>query len=232
MAWVAAVRQRYDWLARVYDQITLDRLVYGAARRRAVELLHLQPGDVVLDLGCGTGLSLEHLRRKVGPEGAVVGVDLSPGMLQQAHRRVQRAGWRNVHLLQGDLTELSPDLWADRVDRVPAAALFALSLSVVPDPPAVLRSAAALVAPGGCVAVMDAGVPPGPSGHPRLSRLAIPVWHAVFRLAHADASAHPWTAVPDAAPHGATSETFHLGFVRVAAGHTSASGTASRPESE
>ena len=59
-----------------------------ALRRRTIDRLALQPGDWVLDVGCGTGLSLPLLRDAVGPGGAVIGVEQSPDMLALACRRI------------------------------------------------------------------------------------------------------------------------------------------------
>ncbi|WP_233745491.1 class I SAM-dependent methyltransferase [Halobacterium bonnevillei] len=59
------------------------------------------PATPAVDLGCGTGANLRHLRDRVGPTGTVVGVDLTPGMLARAESRVERAGWQNVHLVPG-----------------------------------------------------------------------------------------------------------------------------------
>jgi ubiquinone/menaquinone biosynthesis C-methylase UbiE len=99
---VADTQQFYGRWARAYDWLCRLLPGLGGLRARAVDALALDPGDVVVDLGCGTGANLPHLRDAVGPEGAVVGVDLTPGMLSQARERVERAGWRNVHLVQGD----------------------------------------------------------------------------------------------------------------------------------
>jgi len=65
-------------------------------RRRTIDLLRLQPGDVVLDVGAGTGLSYAWLRDGVGPTGRVLAFEQSPEMFEQARRRVEREGWRNV----------------------------------------------------------------------------------------------------------------------------------------
>jgi len=54
----------------------------------------------VLDVGCGTGLSLRMLRERVGEAGHVYGVDQSPEMAQRAIARVQEHGWHNVSVLQ------------------------------------------------------------------------------------------------------------------------------------
>ena len=70
------------------------------ARERAVAALGLREGQRVLDVGCGTGLSLELLRGGVGASGVVHGFDQSPDMLERARARVSAAGWTNVHLHQ------------------------------------------------------------------------------------------------------------------------------------
>jgi ubiquinone/menaquinone biosynthesis C-methylase UbiE len=61
----------------------------------------------VLDVGCGTGLSLALLRRAVGVGGKVYGCDHSPDMLALARRRVADAGWANVQLLEAPAQALS-----------------------------------------------------------------------------------------------------------------------------
>jgi SAM-dependent methyltransferase len=99
---VADTQQFYGRWARAYDWLCRLLPGLGSLRARAVDSLDLDPGDTVVDLGCGTGANLRHLREAVGPTGTVVGVDLTPGMLSQARERVDRAGWENVHLVQGD----------------------------------------------------------------------------------------------------------------------------------
>lgn len=69
-------------------------------RERAIAALELKPGDRVLDVACGTGLSLPLLRACVGEAGHVFGFDHSTEMLARARDRVARAGWRNVTLIE------------------------------------------------------------------------------------------------------------------------------------
>jgi arsenite methyltransferase len=85
--------ERYRSKAAGYDasaQYTMP------LRRRTIALLQLQPGQAVLDVGAGTGLSYALLRAGVGEEGSVMAFEQSPEMFEQARARVVREGWRNV----------------------------------------------------------------------------------------------------------------------------------------
>ncbi|MFB6071485.1 MAG: class I SAM-dependent methyltransferase [Halobacterium sp.] len=145
----AATQSFYGRWARAYDW--LCRLLPGldGLRKHAVDALDLSAGDTVVDLGCGTGANLRHLRAAVGPSGTVVGVDLTPGMLARAGERVERAGWRNVHLVRGDAA--GPPV--DDVDAV----LATFVVGLLPDPGAGVAAWTDAVGPGGRVAVLEAG---------------------------------------------------------------------------
>lgn len=101
---VDAVRQLYDRWATLYDWNPVLALV-RPARRRAVRQMDLSSGDTVVDMGTGTGANLPFLREAVGPEGAVIGIDVSPEMLDRARDRVDDAGWENVTLVEGDIRD-------------------------------------------------------------------------------------------------------------------------------
>ena len=72
---------------------------YEAYRRRAIDLLPLECGDVVVDVGCGTGLCFEQLVCRVGPTGTVIGVEPAAAMRALAAERVAAQGWTNVVLI-------------------------------------------------------------------------------------------------------------------------------------
>ncbi|MFJ2593988.1 class I SAM-dependent methyltransferase [Streptomyces erythrochromogenes] len=116
----------------------------GPAFATAVTEFGLRPGDRVLDAGCGTGRALGALRAAVGPEGTVLGVDLTPQMLAAA-RRAGRAA--EGALLLADVARLP--LRDEALDAVFAAGLIAH----LPDPAANLRELSRVVRPGGRLAL-------------------------------------------------------------------------------
>ncbi len=58
-------------------------------------------------MACGTGLNFALIEAGLGPEGLLIGLDYSPGMLSKARRKIERSGWRNVRLVQGDAGMIS-----------------------------------------------------------------------------------------------------------------------------
>lgn len=102
--------ERYRTLAASYDWFTE---AFQSLRRDVVDVLNARSGDVVLDVGCGTGLCLSYLEEKVGSQGFLVGIDQSPEMLAQAHERVRASGWNNVILIESPAEEAESPLEGD-----------------------------------------------------------------------------------------------------------------------
>jgi demethylmenaquinone methyltransferase/2-methoxy-6-polyprenyl-1,4-benzoquinol methylase len=86
-------------------------------RLRTIALLDLRPGEVVLDVGAGTGLSFGPLRQAVGDGGRVLAFEQSPHMAEQAEQRLRQAGWRNVSLQRAAAEDV-------RLPEPPDALLF------------------------------------------------------------------------------------------------------------
>jgi tRNA A58 N-methylase Trm61 len=127
--------------ARSYNR---DTGVFQPYRRAVVEALPLQPGQVVLDVGCGTGLCCGLLRDKVGPGGAVIGIEESPEMAAVAREHIAREGWRNVTVVQSQAEDA-------RLGGTADAALFCAVHDILQSPDA-LRNVMANLCPGGWVA--------------------------------------------------------------------------------
>ena len=95
---------RADWVSRMLaepNQVLLDGI-------------DLQPGERVLDIGCGCGDSTLGAAEAVGPDGAVLGLDLSPAQLDVARQRAEHRGLTNVEVRVADVTAV--DLEAGSVD--------------------------------------------------------------------------------------------------------------------
>lgn len=131
-------RERYGQVAEGYDAVTAMGSPY---RRQTVTRLAPQPGETILDVGCGTGLNFELLVGPLGPEGAIVGVDVSPHMLRLARERADRHGWKNVVLVEGAAEDAEIPVQAD-------AALLCGTHDIMRSP-AALEHVLAHVRPGG-----------------------------------------------------------------------------------
>lgn len=156
------IRRRYDRIASLIVPFEWLLFMPAGFRRQAVSRIGLQPGDRVLEIGCGTGRNLPYLRDAVGEHGRVYGVDFSGGMLARARALVGAKGWDNVHLTQADAFDYAAPEPLDGV-------LFGLSYNTMPHHRAVLARALDQLAPGGRLVIMDAKLPPGIGG-----RLVLP----------------------------------------------------------
>jgi SAM-dependent methyltransferase len=117
-------------------------------RRRLVhEALAAQPGERILDVGCGPGFYVAELLEAVGPAGSVVGIDVSPPMLAIAAHRTE--AHPNVVFHEGDATSLPVE--GEDFD----AALSVQVLEYVNDPAAALAEIHRALRPGGRVVLWD-----------------------------------------------------------------------------
>ena len=114
-------------------------------RRRVIAMLDLSPGETVVDIASGTGLSLPLLAEAVGPAGRVIGVEISPEMMALAKARIVQGGWANIHLVE------APAETADLGAKFHAA-LFNYTHDVLQSPVA-LRRIFSYAHPGARVAI-------------------------------------------------------------------------------
>lgn len=164
----------------IYDA---TRKYYLFGRDRLIAELAVPAGGSVLEIACGTGRNLALIARR-WPGAKLFGLDISAEMLKSAAGKL---GF-NASLAQGDATGFDPIMLfcRERFDRV----VLSFAASMIPDWEAALEQAAALVAPGGSLHIVDFG---DMSGLPAPARAILKTWLAHFhvspRLSLADCAA-------------------------------------------
>lgn len=135
--------QHYDRLATVYDRVFGPRLQAG--RAQSIRHLPLWPGDSVLEIGIGTGLTTTHYPNHC----SVTGIDISAKMLHRAARRLAQRNLHHVRLLQMDAAAMAFP------NNTFALAYAAYVLTAVPDPVAVAREMGRVCRPGGYIVLLN-----------------------------------------------------------------------------
>jgi arsenite methyltransferase len=139
---------------RLYDRDELDQVPRSAVDRALGVANHLrhasiEPGETILDLGCGAGIDTILAARRTGPSGRVVGLDFLPEMLERTARAAAEAGLGNVEVLEGEMEAIPlPD---GSVDHVVSNGVLNLS----PRKARALAECARVLRPGGKLTVSD-----------------------------------------------------------------------------
>jgi demethylmenaquinone methyltransferase/2-methoxy-6-polyprenyl-1,4-benzoquinol methylase len=205
------VREVYDKQAGVYDRAVWFYYLAGMRirhwRRMAVEALGLEPGDTVVEVGCGTGLNFSLLERAVGNEGKIIGMDISQAMLDQARARVRAAGWHNVELVCAAASDFT---FPDDAGGILATGV----LNYEPEFDKVIERGARALAPGRKWVVLDYKMPSNWLRH--LAPLFVALGSS-FGVSKALMNRHVWESVERHLGNTRVRE-FYGGFVYIISG--------------
>ena len=136
-----------------YDERELDSVPDGAnlglGCGNPVALASLTPGETVLDLGSGAGFDCFLAAERVGPDGLVIGVDMTPEMLERARANAQGSGFANVEFRLGEIEALPV------ADAMVDAVISNCVLNLSGDRPRVLAEVMRVLKPGGRIMISD-----------------------------------------------------------------------------
>jgi demethylmenaquinone methyltransferase/2-methoxy-6-polyprenyl-1,4-benzoquinol methylase len=148
--WVQLFHFIYEHVApKVYDLLQRHMI---PLKKSAVNELGLKRGDRVIAFCCGTGQEFPFIQELIGPEGEILGVDWSDGMLEQAHRRIADNGWTNVKLVKADVTAL-PESVVETASY--DAGICTLGLSIISEPEKAFQALKNAVRAGGSILIGD-----------------------------------------------------------------------------
>lgn len=150
------VRTVYENAASSYDRAARLLLLIGyrdgVYRQQAVDALRLRPGATVVELGCGTGQNHAAVMERLGSEGRLIAVDMTPAMLERARNRAKDNGWENIEFVESDAGSFDFPAGIDAV-------FSTFVLAFLPDCGAFVRRACSALKPAGRWAVADQKVP-------------------------------------------------------------------------
>lgn len=144
----------YDDTVGIFNLFRSFGFDIPAWRLKAVQALDLKPGDRVVDLGCGTGLNFPLIQNTIGPEGKLIGVDLSEPMLAKAQQLIRANGWQNVELVCADAAQYA---FPPNLDGI----LSTFALILVSECGRAVENGCQALRPGGRFSVLDMRWPDG-----------------------------------------------------------------------
>lgn len=142
------IKKSYGVMSRFYA--LAEGIFERGLRRKGLHLLSVTPGEVVLEVGVGTGYSLKEIANFVGENGKAHGIDVTPQMLELTRKRLKKAGFMDrVELYEGDARRMPYQ--NGKFDAVYMAST--LELFDTPDIPVVLNEVKRVLKPSGRLGV-------------------------------------------------------------------------------
>jgi ubiquinone/menaquinone biosynthesis C-methylase UbiE len=209
------VERVYRKRARHYDAAVRTFPLAGARvgrwRKVAVDALQLRPGNTVVEIGCGTGLNFPLIEKAIGPQGRLIGVDLTQAMLDEARGKIEGHSWNNVELVQSDAARYE---FPAPIDAV----ISTFAITLIPAYDTVIKNAVRALRPGGRIVIMDFKLAENRLKPlvPLLERLLVRPFAGTREQAE---QRHPWKSVERYAKNIEYHE-FYGGFVYLSVGES------------
>lgn len=145
----AQAKEGYDRMSRFYDYF--EGIFVRKYRNSALKRLNIEKGEIVLEIGFGTGHCLKQMAESVGENGKVYGIDISSGMMEVSRKRIEKAGLLDkVELNCGDASKMPYE--DDKFDAVFMS--FTLELFDTPEIPEVLNEIKRVLKTNGRIGVV------------------------------------------------------------------------------
>jgi len=135
----------YRLQADIYD---ITRPFFLFDRTKVFRELNLKPGQIILEVGCGTGCNISHLVDNGGASSKIYGLDCSESMLRKAKEKVDKYSWKNVTLIEEFAEKYTLPEKADMI-------IFSYSLTMIPDWKGALDNAMANLKKDGRIVILD-----------------------------------------------------------------------------
>jgi len=145
------IKRKYQKIAFLYNSLnSIFSVILRVENKRslAIKSLGLNLGDTVVDLCCGTGVNFRKLKRELGANGSIIGVDLTPAMLVQAKKRILNDNIQNVQLVNLPAQDY---LLAEEADAV----LITFAITVIPEYDQIIKSIAENIRPGKRLVILE-----------------------------------------------------------------------------
>lgn len=205
------IRDVYQKRASIYELAVYGCYLLGFRigryRRLVLDALDPQPGDTVVEIGCGTGMNFPLLEARIGESGKIIGVDISEAMLKRAEARIRAARWNNVELVHAAAADY---VFPGGIDGIIATGV----LTYEPAYDRVIENGARALAPGKRWVIFDYKMPTG------LARHFVPLFVWIFRpfgISRALFERTPWASIQRHLKNAMIRE-FYFGLIFIASG--------------